>query len=305
METVPQLTGVQRLKNSYQLNKPKYLQAASYTGIALTALGGVYFGMSLPKAIKKAKREIREDDIQSKPKKVWKYTKHIAPIAMPMVASGIGTAYAVRGIYKVCEDQRKQLAIVSTAYASAMTELKLVKDKVEEVGGKKVAEKVKQACRDEHMKDVDDTEAKKNVEEQRNVNPNSAGYTSMKFCYYDKMLQTVHDKVTPEQMLKIQGRMLAKLQGLVAEYGIGTTFAISFVYGVYGSDKKMPVFAPEYGWRPTSMFDLECAEQHLDKAFFDASTHAVTKNGVPCFYIEFEDGMAMRMHLLSIKLPFN
>ena len=283
-------TGLDKLKHNYQVNKPRYLQGATYAGIGLTAVSGVITGLLLPKAIDKAKAEITKED--STPKKVFKYAKHIAPVVMPTVLSATGTVIASHGVYK---ELGHRLSIASTAYAGAIAENKLLKAKLEEVGGKKVAEKVKKAVNDEKVKDKEFPEDKQKLEEQRNTSPNSAAYTGGQLPYYDPMLQKIF-WTTPDVMMKIQTKMLAQID---ADNEVDMTILYEELgFGGYGSRNKMPMFAYDYGWKVNNAIDIERLRNHLPDAFFETST-AITKDNIPCNLIEYID-----MHPLRIDMPF-
>lgn len=293
------LSTLQKLKKNYAANKPKYLQRAGYVGIGLTAASGVYTGIKIPKAIDKAKKEIKETD--SKWKRFWKYFKHIAPVTAPTVICCVATGMSFKGAY---DEQGRRFAVVSAAYAASMAETKILKEKIEEVGGKKVAEKVKQACRDEEVKDKEFPEDKEILEKQRATSPNSQAYDGSKLPYYDPMLQCIH-WATRETMLKIQSRMLAAIRN--SDDG---TVDMSIFYeelGYDGYNKKMPEFAYDYVWTKTCEYDLECAQQNIDKAFFNVDYTSVTHDGIPCKYIDFHEGMALKMHVVDFEkreLPF-
>lgn len=269
-----------KIKQDYKLNKPKYLQGAGYAGIGLTAASGAFFGLKLPKAIDKAKKEIKEED--GKCKRFLKYCKHVAPIAAPMIACSVGTGLAFRGAYK---EQARRLAVVGAAYAGAVAELQTLKKKVEEVGGKKVAEKVKQAVKEEEVSKVENPEVKQKVEEQRVANPNSAGYSGAEVSYYDPMLQKVF-MTTRDKLVDIQSKMLSKLECedevdmsiFYEELGYGTAL------------KPMPKFAYDYGWRADTLSTRDYLRSQMPCAFFDVNgSTAITRDGIPCMYIEFFD----------------
>ena len=287
---------LERLKKNYQVNKPKYLLGATYVGVGLTAASGVYTGLKMPSAIAKAKDEVKKDDKWYK--KFWKYFKHIAPIAAPTVLSATGTIMSAKGMYK---ELGHRLSVVSAAYTAAVAETDLLKKKVEEVGGKKVAEKVKQAVKEEEVKDKEFPEDKAKLEKQRETSPNSQSYDGSKLPYYDPMLQCIH-WATKETMLKIQSRMLAAIRSSDDE-----TVDMSIFYeelGYDGYNKKVPEFAYDYVWTKTCDYDLQCAEQNIDKAFFNCDYTTVTHDGIPCKYIDFHEGMAMKMHVINFNKAF-
>ncbi|MBP5594228.1 MAG: hypothetical protein J6Y02_02510 [Pseudobutyrivibrio sp.] len=294
--TPVQLSKFQKLKQNYQINKPKYLQTAGYVGIGLTAASGVYMGYKLPKAIARAKSEIDEDD--GKLKRFWKYFKRIAPVCAPTVICAVGTGLSFHGAYK---EQGRRLAAVGAAYASAIAELDVLKAKMEEVGGKKVAEKVKHAVKEEEVKKADLTKDKEKLEEQRNTSPNSVMYDGSKLPYYDPYLQKII-WATPEDMLRIQAKMAASI-----ESSFENQIDMSIFYEELGfggsNDKKMPMYASDYGWKAQSKYDLDRCKNNIDRAFF-TTTETVSHEGFPCKYIDFHDGAVLRMHSLYVEVPF-
>ena len=296
--TQAQLTKLQRLKRNYELNKPKYLQGAGYVGIALTAAAGAYMGYKLPKAIAKAKAEIDEED--GKFKRFWKYFKHIAPVCAPTVICAVGTGMSFHGAYK---EQGRRLAVVGAAYASAVAEIDTLKRKVEEVGGKKMAEKVKQAVKDEEVSKVESKEDKDKLDEQRHTSPDSVAYSGAKLPYYDPMLQKIH-WATPETMLKIQAKMAAAIDADPENTIDMSIFYEELGFGGYLGEDKMPMYAHDYVWKAQSRYDLDRCKDNIARAFFETNSTSVTKDGIPCKYIDFTDGAVLRMHLVNIDYPF-
>lgn len=275
-----QLTSLQRFKKHYSVNKPKYLQGAGYFGLGVTLISGIYLGYKLPKAIDKAKAEINEDD--KRYKKILKYLKHIAPVAAPAVAATTGTIMAFHGASK---EQNRRLAVVGAAYTATLTELKAMKKKVEEVGGKKVAEKVKQAMHDEEVSKVEDPVSKEKLDRERNIDPDSHSFKGQNTPYYDPMLQKIH-WTTRDNLVDIQSKMLSKLE-CEDEVDMST-----FYEGLgYGSAlKPMPKFAYDYGWKADTLTSRDWLRSQMPCAFFDVNGGtSVTRDGIPCMYIEFFD----------------
>ena len=275
-----QLTAMQRLKKNYTVNKPKYLQGAGYFGLGVTLFSGIYLGYKLPKAIDKPKAEINEDD--KKYKKILKYLKHIAPVAAPAVVATTGTVVAFRGAYK---EQTRRLAVVGAAYAGAVAELQTLKKKVEEVGGKKVAEKVKKAVQEEEVSKVEDPEAKKKYEEQQKISPDSQAYNGHDIPYYDPMLQHINP-TKRECLVDAQYKMLAMLE---SEDEVDMTILYEALgYGIGNKDKPMPQFAYDYGWRADTVSERDYLRAQMPNAFFDIDGNtALTKDGIPCMYLEY------------------
>jgi len=278
-----------RVKQNYALNKPKYLQSAGYVGIGLTAAAGAFAGYKIPKAVEKAKKEIKEED--SKCKRFWKYFKHVAPVTAPVLACSIGTGMAFHGAYK---EQARRLAVVGAAYAGAMAELQTLKKKVKEVGGEKIAKKVKQAVQDEEVGKVEDPVSKSKLEEQRNANPNSQGYMGTDIPYYDPWLQKII-WTNRDKLVDIQSKMLAKLE--CEDVVDMSTFYEELGYGT--NLKPMPKYAYDYGWSANTLCDRDYLRSQMPCAFFDVNGGtSVTKDGIPCMYIEFFD-----LKLLTIGCP--
>lgn len=278
MEQLTQQTALQRFKHHYSVNKPKYLQGAGYFGLGVTLISGIYLGYKLPKAIDKAKAEINEDD--KKYKKILKYLKHIAPCAAPAIVATTGTVMAFHGASK---EQNRRLAVVGAAYTATLTELKAMKKKVEEVGGKKVAEKVKNAMHAEELSKVEDPEAKAKLEEQRNTPPDAV--KRFENPYWDASLQTIHWS-SKERLVDIEYKMLKKLEadGVVDL----TTFYEEMGYG--RMNKPIPEWAADYGWTVETVADLDWLKSQMPNAFFDVEgTTAETHDGIPCMYLEFFD----------------
>lgn len=294
--TPVQLSKFQKLKQNYQINKPKYLQTAGYVGIGLTAASGVYMGYKLPKAIARAKSEIDEDD--GKFKRFWKYFKRIAPVCAPTVICAVGTGLSFHGAYK---EQGRRLAAVGAAYASAIAELDVLKAKMEEVGGKKMADKVKHAVKEEELKKADLSKDKEKLEEQRKMSPNSVMYDGSKLPYYDPYLQKVI-WATPETMLKIQAKMAASLEGSYNNQIDMTMFYEELGFGGC-NERKMPMYACDYGWKAPTKYDIDRCKDNIDRAFFN-TTETVDHEGLPCKYIDFHDGAVLRMHSIYTELPF-
>lgn len=264
-----------RIKQNYKLNKPKYLQRAGYVGIGLTVTSSVYAGYKMPKAIAKAKKEIKPED--SKWKRFWKYFKCTAPVAAPVLITAAGTIVAFKEADK---EKNRRFALVAAAYTSSLAEINTLKQKVEEVAGPKVAEKVKKACRDEEVGKVEDPESKQKLEEQRSANPESQSFKGMTMPYYDPMLQKII-WTTRDKLVDIQCKMLAYLES-------HDEVDMSIMYDELGINKPLPEFAYDYGWRGYSVQEREYLRSQMPNAFFDVNgTTSETKDGIPCMYIEY------------------
>lgn len=273
-------TKLQKLKHKYEVNKPLYLQRTGYVGIGLTAFSGVYTGLKLPKAIDKAKSEIKPKD--GRFKRFWKYFRRIAPVVTPTLICAGATFYS----FKQADDEKNhRLAVVSAAYASAVAETDVLKRKIEEVGGKKVAKAVEQAVKDEEVNKIEDPEIKEKLEEQRNTNPSSVNYTGGCLPYYDPMLKKIF-WTTPDTFVRVQSKMLSRLRNdnevdmsiLYEELG----------YGNYCKE-PLPMFACDYGWQVAynDPNKIDYLESQLPNAFFDTDSTSVTKDGIPCKFIEY------------------
>lgn len=264
-----------RIKQNYNLNKPKYLQGAGYVGIGLTAASSVYAGYKMPKAIAKAKKEIKKED--SKLKRFWKYFKHTAPVCAPALITAAGTVIAFKEADK---EKNRRFAVVAAAYSSTLAELNTLKSKVEEVGGKKVAEKVKKAMVDEEVGKVEDPESKEKLEAQRNADPQAQTFNGVKTAYYDPMLKKVI-WTTRDKLVDIQCKMLAYLEA-------NDEVDMSIFYDELGINKPLPEFCYDYGWRAYTVQEREFLRAHMPNAFFDVNgTTSETHDGVPCMYIEY------------------
>jgi hypothetical protein len=78
----------------------------------------------------KAKKEIKPED--SKWKRFWKYFKHTAPVAAPVLITAAGTVVAFKEADK---EKNRRFALVAAAYTSSLAEINTLKQKVEEVAG--------------------------------------------------------------------------------------------------------------------------------------------------------------------------
>lgn len=264
-----------RIKQNYNLNKPKYLQRAGYVGIGLTVTSSVYAGYKMPKAIAKAKKEIKPED--SKWKRFWKYFKHTAPVAAPVLITAAGTVVAFKEADK---EKNRRFALVAAAYTSSLAEINTLKQKVEEVAGPKVAEKVKKACRDEEVGKVEDPESKQKLDEQRSADPKSQSFNGMLTPYYEPMLKKVV-WTTRDKLVDIQSKMLAQLEA-------NDEVDMSILYDELGINRPLPEFCYDYGWRAFTVQEREYLRSQMPNAFFDVNgTTSETHDGVPCMYIEY------------------
>lgn len=271
----------QRIKADFKANPEKYYQRAGYAGLGLTTAVSMYAGSKLPRAIEKAKKDINEDD--KKLKKIWKYTKRIAPL----VALPVGTSLLTGKMFKSAYDAQGHKITVLGAYAAGLAaELNQYKKTVEEVGGKKVAEKVKHAIHEEEVKNVESPEDKKKLEEQREANPNSHGYSGMKTPYYDKKLQKIHWN-TRDGMVNIKAKLMAELE--VNDEVPLSSFYEGLGYGSYDMP-PVPDWAYDYGWRADGYSDRARIRDDLARAFFDIDGDTCeTHDGIPCMVLEFYD----------------
>lgn len=279
--TVTKKSLPQRIKIDFKANPEKYYQNIGYAGLGLTTAVSMYAGYKLPKAIDKARKEIKPDD--KKLKKIWKYTKHVGPL----LALPIGTSILTGKMFKNAYDsQGHKIAVVGAYAAGLAAELNQYKKTVEEVGGKKVAEKVKHAIHEEELKNVDSPDDKKVLDEQRTANPNSHGFSGSKIPYWDRKLLKIHWS-TRDKMVDIKAKMMAKLE--VEDEVPLSMFYEELGYG-YGGTDPIPDWAFDYGWKVYDYSTRDRMRNNLQNAFFDIDGDTCeTHDGIPCMVIEFFD----------------